>query len=279
MNAPIAIAKNKGIEQIEAHMLNMPQAECPVVHRFGPGIYIREVFLKKGLIAVGHLQKKEHLNVVITGKVAMVDGDTVKEIEAPFVYTAKPGRKVGYVIEDCVWQNIYATDETDIEILESMFLDKSETYKHYQELNAEYNYLSKKDDRDDYKAMLQDHGITEDQAISQSENTYDQVKMPKEWMARLSVRSSPIHGNGLFLCSPAKAGEVIAPARINGMRTEAGRYVNHSANPNSEYRLDENGNVYLVASFDIEGCLGGSEGTELTVNYQLSLNGELKCLQ
>jgi hypothetical protein len=38
---------------------------------------------------------------------------------------AKPGRKVAYIVETVVFQNIYSTPETDIEKLENMFVDNS----------------------------------------------------------------------------------------------------------------------------------------------------------
>jgi hypothetical protein len=38
---------------------------------------------------------------------------------------AKPGRKIAYIIETVVFQNIYSTSETDIEKLENMLVDNS----------------------------------------------------------------------------------------------------------------------------------------------------------
>ena len=39
-------------DQVEAAFLEQPQADCPVTHRFGPGIYIREVLLPRGAYVV-----------------------------------------------------------------------------------------------------------------------------------------------------------------------------------------------------------------------------------
>ena len=83
------------LDQVEAAMLQMPQAECPVVHHFGPGVYMREVTLKAGTLAIGHAQKKEHLNIVLTGAVSIVDNGQIKTVKAPLIYVGKPGRKVG----------------------------------------------------------------------------------------------------------------------------------------------------------------------------------------
>lgn len=117
------------LDALEAEMLAMPQAETPVVHHFGPGIYVREVTLPAGIIAIGHAQKFEHLNIMLTGAVAMLDeNNQVHFLRAPLIFTGKPGRKVGYVLETCVWQNIFATEERDIPTLEAMFFDKSDNF-------------------------------------------------------------------------------------------------------------------------------------------------------
>jgi hypothetical protein len=36
------------------------------------------------------------------------------------------GRKVAYILETTVFQNILATDETDIEVLENMLVDNTQ---------------------------------------------------------------------------------------------------------------------------------------------------------
>ena len=51
-------------DQVEAAFLEQPQADCPVTHRFGPGIYIREVLLPRGAYVVGHAHKTVHLNIM-----------------------------------------------------------------------------------------------------------------------------------------------------------------------------------------------------------------------
>jgi len=54
---------------------------------------------------------------------------------------------------------------------------------------------------------------------------------------------------------------------VNRVRSEAGKYVNHSKSPNCEYQ-HFNGETWLVAIRDIEGSKGGSPGEELTVDYR-----------
>jgi len=268
------------VADLEKEMLEMPQADCPVAHHFGPGIYIREVTLPAGIFAVGHAQRYEHLNIMLTGKVAIVDGDQVRVLEAPLIFTGKPGRKVGYVLETCVWQNVYATNETDIDTLEAHYLDKSKTWEAYDKEHSKIEHALNQHNRDDYAQVLKEFGFDADTARQQAEEESDQIDMPNVFKAVVQVRDSNIEGKGLFLSWHIAAGQIIAPARIAGKRTPAGRYVNHSMNPNCKYVADENGDIYLVSLRDIDGCKGGSKGEELTVDYRqaLTLNKELsKC--
>ncbi len=123
------------LEAVELYMLLHPaelKAEIPVHHHFGPGVYIRQITIPKGAMAIGHEQRFDHTNILLTGAVAMYDESGVKVLRAPMIFTGKPGRKLGMAIEDCVWLNIFATDETDVEKLEEMIAKKSDTFKAYQ---------------------------------------------------------------------------------------------------------------------------------------------------
>jgi len=273
--AVTAITENISVDDVERKMLAMPQADCPVVHRFGPGLYVRELTLPAGTLAIGHAQKFEHLNIVIAGKVAMIDGDRVKIVHGPCVFTGQPGRKIGYVIETCVWQNVYATGETDIDKLEAMYLDKSDAWQEAQEAVTDAQLISRQNDRDDFAATIAAAGFDAGTVRAQSENEADQVDMPQEFSGVVTVRPSPIDGMGLFASWPISAGDVICPARMDGMRTQAGRYTNHAKTPNAKFVMRECGNIDLVAISDIGGCKGGDRGEEITVHYgrALALSG------
>lgn len=263
------------ISQLEQHMLALPQAECPVVHHFGPGIYVREVTLPAGTLAIGHAQRFEHLNIMLTGAVAILKEDgTTEVLRAPMIFVGKPGRKVGFVLETCVWQNVYATNERDIDKLEAMFLDKSETWQAYHATQQALEHQARQADRDDFADLIAEAGFDAETVRNQSENESDQIGMPPGYAA-ITIRASAIEGLGVFLSYPVEAGALIGPARINGMRTPLGRYTNHSSNPNAQFVRSDNGHIYLVALRRIAGCEGGSMGEEVTVDYRqaLSLSG------
>jgi hypothetical protein len=251
---------------VEESMLKMQQEPCPVVHRFGPGVYIREVMLKKGLFAIGHHQKQEHLNIMLTGKVLMTDGSC---LEAPMIFVGKPGRKAGFIEEDTVWLNVYATNETDVEKLEAMFLEKTDTFN---EFNTQ-RISDPSEAHDDFRKMLSDLGVSEESVKTQSEDTSDQMPMPYG-SYKFQLAPSPIHGRGVFACANISANELIGPARIDSLRTPLGRYTNHSGAPNAKMALRKDG-IYLVAIKPIGGNLGGYLGEEITVDYRQSV--EVTC--
>lgn len=262
----------QNIEHAELTLLAHEQAPCPVLHHFGPGVYIREVHLSAGLFAIGHRQTQEHVNIMLKGRVLMLqdDGSTI-ELVAPMMFTGKPGRKIGYILEDVVWQNIYATQERDIPTLENMFLDKSLGWQEAETLRLQERRLHRGADREDFRVVLAESGFSADTVQAQSENTADQCPMPQgSWKVKLG--ESPIQGNGVFLTAGACAGEVLGPARLSGFRTPLGRYTNHSVTPNARMELLPNGDIQLVALREIKGCAGGTDGDEVTICYRQALH-------
>lgn len=274
----LELAAPEKLEILESHMLDLPQVECPVVHHFGPGIYIREVTLPQGTLAIGHAQRHDHLNIMLTGSVAMVGDDgQIKILKAPMIFVGKPGRKFGYVVETCTWQNVYPNpdEERDVDVLEAKWLDKSQTWQAHNAAKQLSLFDAHQADRDDFGNLIKQAGFTPEVVRQQSENIDDQIEMPDGFGAKLTIRPSPIEGLGVFLSAPAEADEVLAPARILGHRTPAGRYTNHSTNPNAKFVKTDDGVIWLVATQRIAGCAGGNQGEEVTVDYRqaLSLSG------
>lgn len=263
----LSVVKDVPVPELEKLMLKEDQAECPVYHHFGPGVYIREVWLKAGTFAIGHYQKKSQMNVMLKGKVRMLKDGKECLIEAPLMYVGSEGQKMGFIEEDTIWLNIFPnpSEERNIDTLEDMFIDKSEGFKS-SKVSCE-----RLEDIEDFKNLVKHFGFDEMEIRNQSENLDDQIPMPDGYSAKLSIRKSYIEGLGLFANAPFEVGEVIAPARICGMRTPAGRFTNHSIAPNCEFIMSDNQDIYLVAKEKILGCMGGGVGTELTVSYYAAL--------
>ena len=264
---PEVIARHEGIEEVEAHLFSLPQVDCPIVHHFGPGIYIREVHLPAGTFAIGHKHKTAHTNVLFQGQVAIVNNDRVDVVQAPAIFTAQPGRKAVAAITDCVWLNIFATDETDIEKLEDQLIEKSDTYQECEKELREMRIISAEVDRHDFAQFLTEFGLTAEQARAIAENTDDQIPMPDGWSG-FTLRPSYIEGRGVFASRNYAKDEPIGPARVGDKRTPLGRFTNHSLDPNALFKRSQNGDIYLVAGRAIRGCEGGDYGEEITVDYR-----------
>jgi hypothetical protein len=267
------------MSQMESVLINAPQAECSVVHHFSPGLYIREVSMPAGATVVGHHHKTEHLNVMLKGRMILMSPDgTRNEVAAPFMYTAPPGRKSAYILEDVVWQNIFPTEETDIDALEDALLDKSATFMQGQESTNTLEHVAREEDREDFVVAIGEFGYTPESALEIAMNEGDQIEMP-DYCRTFRISKSNIEGDGFFVTATANKGDTIAPACIDGKRTPAGRYVNHSKRPNAKMVQLPNGDINLIATRRIKGCCGGSVGEEVTVCYREALNVRRKVCQ
>jgi len=249
------------VQRLEKVMLAEEQVDCAVIHRFSPGVYIREVHIPAGTVAVGHYQKTRHLNIFLQGSVTMFNEDGSRtDLTAPMIFTGEPGRKVGHIHEDLVWLNVYPTEETDIEILEGIYLDKSEAF--LQSI-PEINRVA---DIDDFNSAIDEIGIEMNTVKAQVEDELDQIPMP-EGSYKFLISGSSIHGKGVFASAPIVEGELIGAARVDGMRTPIGRFTNHAKQPNAEM-IRQGDDIYLSALRDIQGCKGGLNGEEITTDYR-----------
>lgn len=100
--------------------------EYPVVHRFTPGLYIRELSMPMGTIATTMIHKTEHPLVVSKGRCHVyLEGVGWREFCAPHIELTKPGtRRCFIVLEDTVWTTFHPTHLTDIgEIEEALYAE------------------------------------------------------------------------------------------------------------------------------------------------------------
>jgi hypothetical protein len=122
------------IEALEARLLGMAgingeAEECPLEHRFAPGVYLRTITMREGLFVVGHEHRTEHLHIVHSGRARVfMDGKWVL-VQAPGVFVSRPGvRKILVIEKEMVYSTIHPTTETDLEKLEAEMVIKSPSY-------------------------------------------------------------------------------------------------------------------------------------------------------
>ena len=115
------------VEVLLSQVEKLPQLDSQTKHYFGPSIYIREVTMPAGAVVIGKPHRKEHMCVMLQGRMIIVDADgNKKELVAPMTFVGGAGRKVAYILETTVFQNILATDEKDIDVLENMLVDNTQ---------------------------------------------------------------------------------------------------------------------------------------------------------
>jgi quercetin dioxygenase-like cupin family protein len=110
----------------------------PLTHTFSDGIYTREIFIKKGMIAIGKIHKHENTFFLLKGKLQVFTEKGVIEMEAP-IYGVSPSgtKRVVYALEDSVFLNVHPNPENiyDIEELEKIMIVSSfEEYNEYKQL-------------------------------------------------------------------------------------------------------------------------------------------------
>ncbi len=108
----------EAVEQIEDAMQGMPPAFLPIKHYFANGMYAREMTMPAGTIVTGAIHKTTHFCILSQGRVRVMSEDGIEELVAPAIIVSQPGTKRAiHALEDTVWTNIHATNETDLDKL------------------------------------------------------------------------------------------------------------------------------------------------------------------
>lgn len=122
---PQATQREKA-ERLEAAMLALPQADCPVHHYFAPGLYAREMTIPKGVTVTGAIHKTEHLIVVSMGLLRVSTEGGWRDVAAGETIVCKPGMKNAvHALETSRWTNFLPNPEniTDTDRLTELFTE------------------------------------------------------------------------------------------------------------------------------------------------------------
>lgn len=93
----------------------------PVIHHFGPDIYMRQMDAAAGTLVISKMHSTEHFNILLKGAVSLITEDGIKTVYAGQVMLSQPGTKrIGYFHEDSSWLTIHPNfeNESDTEKLE-----------------------------------------------------------------------------------------------------------------------------------------------------------------
>lgn len=104
------------VDEIEKILAPHPVIECPVTHRFTPGLYIREIFMPAGLICTSQIHRTRHPYVISKGQLLVfTPQEGTVRLNAPFTGITEPGTKrVLLIEEDTIWTTFHVTEKTDV---------------------------------------------------------------------------------------------------------------------------------------------------------------------
>jgi len=122
--APPQMMRQK-VESLQQELAKLPQYEPETKHYFHGGMYCREVFRHAGVLVVGAVHKKEHFYLIVSGTVAITDGEgNVQEFTGPHLFSSKPGTKRAvYALTDAVCMTFHATEATTVEEAEATLVE------------------------------------------------------------------------------------------------------------------------------------------------------------
>jgi hypothetical protein len=113
------------VELLQQELSKLPQYEPETKHYFHGGMYCREVFRHAGVLVVGAVHKKEHLYLIVSGTVAITDGEgNVQEVTGPHLFQSKPGTKRAvYAVTDALCMTFHAIEATTVEEAEAELVE------------------------------------------------------------------------------------------------------------------------------------------------------------
>jgi hypothetical protein len=108
---------------LTTEFLKLPQIDCPVMHIFEDGFYIREMNIPAGTLFLGRAHVRGHRCELVSGSVIqMLPDGTKREVHAPFAVHTTPGfHMVIYALTDVIGRTIHSNhgEERDTDLLEA----------------------------------------------------------------------------------------------------------------------------------------------------------------
>jgi hypothetical protein len=124
-------AEEEAAITLSGQLVKEPQVPCPVIERFAPGIYLREIEMPAGTFIQGKRHRTEHFNTMLTGAIRYVNQHGKCEtLRAPQTFVSGEGvMKMFVVLETCRWQTIHPNPEEvrDTATLEDRLIDRTTT--------------------------------------------------------------------------------------------------------------------------------------------------------
>lgn len=254
----------QSVKKLEDLILQLPQVNLKTESVVHGGMCARTIFIPAGTVLTGALTSLDNI-CIVCGDITVTTDNGAQRLTGYNVLGAVKGTKrVGITHSDTWWTMMFKTDSTDPDDIEREMTDEYEALQtRRSSLGIEsVDYIA--DSHEDFKLFCCEYGLSYEMLIALAENN-DDVEETDLCLLNLKLGDSVIHGRGLFAIRKLPAGEVIAPARLNGKRALAGRYTNHSVRPNAGF-FALGDDLFLEALRDID------HGEEVTIDYRQALS-------
>lgn len=263
------------VATLQDELLKMPQSDVLTYHSFKPGVYERTIIVPPWTVLTGAEHRTDYKVRLDQGTIAVNIDDQVRVLTGPLEFTAKAGaQRAGRVFNDLVvWTDIYDNpdDCRDIDVLEQRYYKVTPG-----QLTDDLITQRRMAAQADYRLFLSQVGATQAQMDAMVCIDSDLMPMPEGFA--VEVKPSDIAGNGMFALTEFKVGELVCPGRLDGKRTPAGRFVNHSIYANVE-PVKAGDDINFIA---LRNITAGEEilvdyRASMRVNFGAALQGEMSC--
>ena len=116
---------------LEAKIRELPDAmgpECfPLEHSFAHGLYVRQVFVPKGVLIISKIHRFSHAAFLLQGEISIFGTEGItRRLKAPTsIITPAGTKRAVYHHEDTVFATVHATVKTDLAEIEEEIIAKS----------------------------------------------------------------------------------------------------------------------------------------------------------
>ena len=126
------------LEELQEHLLELPQVELPLEHLYAEGVYMRVLHIPADTVLTGHIHKYECINVIPVGEIEVATEEGKKRIIGPAWFPSPAGvKRAGYTLRDTIWITVHAnpTDERDDDsMVDRLTVPSFKEYERFLEL-------------------------------------------------------------------------------------------------------------------------------------------------
>lgn len=129
MDAPTITVTREQITQLQNAMVPIACELPEPIHRFAPGMYMRELTVPAGMVIVGKIHRHEHFLIVLSGLAEIRSEFGSFRVEAGHVSSSPAGvKRVVLAIRNTRFLTIHvnADDSRDLEVIEARHIESEQ---------------------------------------------------------------------------------------------------------------------------------------------------------